>query len=404
MDAATIRRKFKGLSSALDERSRRLWVATEARAIGHGGIALVAEATGVSRSTISRGLRELDAGEVIEEGRVRRAGAGRKKVEENDVTLLADLDALLDMSVSGDPQSPLRWTSKSVRKLAEQLTSMGHEISHTTVAELLHAAGYSLQANRKAKEGRSHPDRNAQFEYINRRVKAHQRRGQPVISVDTKKKELVGDFRNAGREWRPEGHPERVKVHDFKIPELGKAIPYGVYDLTRNAGWVSVGIDHDTASFAVQSIRRWWQTMGRGTYPKATSLLITADGGGSNGSSNRLWKWELQKFANSVNLNVNVCHFPPGTSKWNKIEHRMFSYITMNWRGRPLTSLAVIVSLIAGTRTQQGLRIRCELDERSYPRGREVTPAQLASVDLRPDAFHGEWNYAIRRRAKSSRE
>ena len=402
MDAATIRRKFEGLNPALDERSRRLWVATEAGALGHGGIALVAEATGVSRSTISRGLRELEAGEMLEEGRIRRAGGGRKKAEEKDATLLADLDALIDTSVSGDPQSPLRWTSKSVRKLSEQLASMGHEVSHTIVAELLHAAGYSLQANRKAKEGRAHPDRNAQFEYINRRIKAHQRRRQPVISVDTKKKELVGDFKNAGREWRPEGLPERVRVHDFKIPELGKAIPYGVYDLTRNAGWVSVGIDHDTASFAVQSIRRWWQTMGRSVYPKATSLLITADGGGSNGSTNRLWKWELQKFADSVGLNVNVCHFPPGTSKWNKIEHRMFSYITMNWRGKPLTSLAVIVSLIAGTRTRQGLRIRCELDERSYPRGREVTAAELASVDLRPDAFHGEWNYAIRRRTKRS--
>ena len=397
MNEATIRAKFRALSPVLDERSRRRWVATEAISLGRGGIELVVRATGVSRSTVSRGVRELKSGESIDPGRVRRAGAGRKRKEAGDPTLVADLEGLLQPSVAGDPQSPLRWTSKSVRKLAEQLTTMGHEVSHTLVAELLHAAGYSLQGNRKAKEGRSHPDRNAQFEHINRKVKAYQRRRQPVISVDTKKKELVGDFKNSGREWRPEGLPERVRVHDFKIPELGKAVPYGVYDLTRNAGWVSVGIDHDTASFAVQSIRRWWQTMGRRAYPHATSLLITADGGGSNGSRNRLWKRELQKFADSAGLNVSVCHFPPGTSKWNKIEHRMFSYITVNWRGKPLTSLAVIVNLISATRSRQGLRIRCELDERSYPKGIQVTDEQLASVDLRRDTFHGDWNYAIRR-------
>jgi len=397
VNEATIRAKFRALSPVLDERSRRRWVATEAISLGRGGIELVVRATGVSRSTVSRGVRELKSGESIDPGRVRRAGAGRKRKEAGDPTLVADLEGLLQPSVAGDPQSPLRWTSKSVRKLAEQLTTMGHEVSHTLVAELLHAAGYSLQGNRKAKEGRSHPDRNAQFEHINRKVKAYQRRRQPVISVDTKKKELVGDFKNSGREWRPEGLPERVRVHDFKIPELGKAVPYGVYDLTRNAGWVSVGIDHDTASFAVQSIRRWWQTMGRRAYPHATSLLITADGGGSNGSRNRLWKRELQKFADSAGLNVSVCHFPPGTSKWNKIEHRMFSYITVNWRGKPLTSLAVIVNLISATRSRQGLRIRCELDERSYPKGIQVTDEQLASVDLRRDTFHGDWNYAIRR-------
>ena len=354
----------------------------------------------MSRSTITRGIRELESGKVVETGRVRRVGGGRKRKEDGDSTLLSDLEGLLEPSVLGDPQSPLRWTSKSVRKLAEQLMTMGHKVSHTIVAELLHAAGYSLQGNRKAKEGRSHPDRNAQFENINRRVKAQQRRRQPVISVDTKKKELVGDFKNPGREWRPEGFPERVRVHDFKIPELGKAIPYGVYDLTRNNGWVNVGVDHDTAAFAVQSIRRWWQVMGRRAYRAATSLLITADGGGSNSSRNRLWKWELQKLANYMGLNINVCHFPPGTSKWNKIEHRMFSYITINWRGKPLTSLAVIVSLIAATKTGKALRIRCELDERSYPKGLEVTDAQLASVDLRRDSFHGDWNYAIRRHTK----
>ena len=400
MDASIIQQKFDALNHALDERSRRLWAATEAKSLGRGGIALVAQATGVSRSTITRGIRELESGESVETGRVRRSGGGRKRLEEGDPTLVADLEGLLESSVLGDPQSPLRWTSKSVRKLAEQLTTMGHKASHTIVAELLHAAGYSLQGNRKAKEGRSHPDRNAQFENINRRVRAHQRRRQPVISVDTKKKELVGDFKNSGREWRPEGLPERVRVHDFKIPELGKAIPYGVYDLTRNDGWVNVGIDHDTAAFAVQSIRRWWQVMGRRAYPAATSLLITADGGRSNSSRNRLWKCELQKLADSTGLNINVCHFPPGTSKWNKIEHKMFSYITINWRGKPLTSLAVIVNLIAATTTRQGLRIRCELDERSYPKGREITDAELASVNLRRDSFHGDWNYSIGRHAK----
>ena len=306
----------------------------------------------------------------------------------------------MEPSESGDPQSPLRWTSKSVRKLAAELIAVGHDVSYPVVAELLHEAGYSLQGNRKDKEGLSHPDRNAQFEHINRRVKALQRRRQPVISVDTKKKELVGDFKNLGREWRPEGFPERVRVHDFKIPELGKAIPYGVYDLSRNAGWVSVGIDHDTATFAVRSIRRWWQAMGRRAYPKATSLLITADAGGSNSARSRLWKWELQKLADSTGLNINVCHFPPGTSKWNKIEHRMFSYITINWRGKPLTSLAVIVSLIAATKTREGLRIRCELDKSKYPKGQRVTDEQLSAVDLRPDPFHGDWNYAIRCRRK----
>ncbi len=371
MDARTIRQKFEALNPALDERSRRLWVATEAKVLGRGGIALVARATGVSRSTITRGIRELESGEVVETGRVRRSGGGRRRKEDGDPTLVADLEGLVEPSVSGDPMSPLRWTSKSVRKLAEQLTTMGHEVSHTIVAELLHAAGYSLQGNRKAKEGRSHPDRNAQFENINRRVKAHQRRRQPVISVDTKKKELVGAFKNSGREWRPEGFPERVRVHDFKIPELGKAIPYGVYDLTRNNGWVNLGINHDTAAFAVQSIRRWWQAMGRGAYPAATSLLITADGGGSNSSRNRLWKCELQKLADSTGLNINICHFPPGTSKWNKIEHKMFSYITINWRGKPLTSLAVIVSLIAATRTRQLAR----RSRRSGRRARGCTSA-----------------------------
>lgn len=349
-------------------------------------------------------MRELVEDEPPGPGRVRRAGGGRKSKVDLDPRLVVDLDGLVEPTASGDPQSCLRWTSKSIRNLAEGLRAMGHEVSRTLVGELLHEMGYSLQANSKAKEGRKHPDRNAQFEYINRRVKALQRRRQPVISVDTKKKELVGDFRNAGREWRPEGFPERVRVHDFILPELGKAIPYGVYDLTKNAGWVSVGIDHDTASFAVQSIRRWWRVMGRHSYAKATSLLITADSGGSNSSRSRLWKWELQRLADSTGLAIHVCHFPPGTSKWNKIEHRMFSFITKNWRAKPLTSVAVIVNLIAATRTKQGLRIRCELDKGAYPKGRKITDEEMESINMRRDEPHGDWNYTIRpRKSRSGR-
>ena len=357
MDIDTIQRKFEALEPVLTERTRRLWAASEATALGHGGIAKVARATGVSRSTIVRGIRELESGSSLDREWVRHPGAGRKRAVDKDPTLCADLEGLVEPSASGDPQSALRWTSKGIRKLAAELRAMGHEASYFLVSTLLRDAGYSLQGNRKAKEGRGHADRDAQFRHINRRVKGRQRRHQPVISVDAKKKELVGDFKNAGREWRPKGLPERVRVHDFMIEENGKAAPYGIYDLTRNNGWVSVGIDHDTAAFAVHSIRRWWRVMGRSAYPKATSLLITADGGGSNGSRRRLWKWELQKMADATGLTITVLHLPPGTSKWNKIEHRMFSYITMNWRGRPLTSLAVIVNLIARTRTIPGLRI-----------------------------------------------
>lgn len=359
-------------------------------------------ATGISYSTIARGLRELEEDRSPGEGRVRRPGAGRKRKVDLEPRLLIDLESLVEPTASGDPQSSLRWTSKSVRTLAGRLRGMGHKVSRTLVGELLHELGYSLQANRKAKEGTTHPDRDEQFEHINRRVKALQRRRQPVISVDTKKKELVGDFKNPGREWRPEGLPERVRVHDFIIPELGKAVPYGIYDLAKNAGWVSVGIDHDTAAFAVQSIRRWWRVMGRHSYAKATSLLITADSGGSNSSRSRLWKLELQRMADATGLAIHVCHFPPGTSKWNKIEHRMFSFITKNWRAKPLTSLAVIVSLIAATKTGTGLRIRCELDEGKYPKGRKVTDDEMATINLRRAPFHGDWNYTIRPR-KSAR-
>ena len=385
----------------LTERSRRLWAATEASALGRGGIALVERATGISRSTIQRGLRELESGETLEPNRTRRPGGGRKRAVEKDPRLFADLEALVEPTASGDPDSPLRWTVKSVRTLAAELQRMGHDISYHLVAELLRELNYSLQANRKTREGPQHPDRDAQFRYINDQVRRCLGHGEPAISVDTKKKELVGDFKNQGREWRPKGQPERVRVHDFLIPAQGKAIPYGVYDLHRNEGWVSVGIDHDTASFAVNAIRSWWRAMGGARYPEATTLLITADAGGSNGSRLRLWKWELQQFAKRTGLGIHVCHFPPGTSKWNKIEHRLFSHIAMNWRGKPLVSLTAIVSLIADTRTETGLRIRSEIDHRRYPDGVKVTDEQMARINLHPDKFHGDWNYVIRPNIKA---
>ena len=398
MDVDTVRRKYGALSGTLTERSRRLWAATEAMELGHGGIALVERATGISRSTITRGIGEIESGasDELPPERARRPGGGRKRSGEKDDTLLDDLDGLVEPLTRGDPDSPLRWTSKSVRHLAEELQAMGHEVSYRTVARLLAESGYSLQANRKTREGEQHVDRDEQFRYIDRRVRSQLRRGGPAISVDTKKKELVGDFKNPGREWRPKGRPEPVRVHDFLIPEQGKAIPYGVYDLSRDEGWVSVGIDHDTASFAVNAVRQWWKVMGRPVYAGADSLLITADAGGSNGSRVRLWKWEIQKFANRTGLSITVCHFPPGTSKWNKIEHRLFSYIAMNWRGKPLVSLAAIVSLIGSTTTSSGLRIRSEIDHGSYPLGVKVTDAQMARLKLKPHAFHGAWNYTIR--------
>ncbi len=374
-------------------------LAAEARAIGRGGIAVVAKASGAARSTIARGIRELGVRHPLEVGRVRRAGGGRKKLVATDATLMADLERLVEPMTRGDPMSPLRWTGTSLRVLAGELQKKGHRVSHMQVGRLLHEAGYSLQANKKTTEGTRHPDRDAQFHYINDSATKQLQAGQPVISVDGKKKELVGDFKNSGREWRPAGMPERVKVHDFIVPEDGKAIPYGVYDMTRNDGWVSVGVTHDTAAFAVRTIAKWWQKMGRDAYPRAKSLLVTADSGGSNGARSRLWKVELQRFADKTGLEIHVCHFPPGTSKWNKIEHRLFSHITMNWRGRPLTSLATIVSLIAATKTQQGLRIRCELDEGRYPSGQKVTDEQMAQVTLQPHAFHGDWNYTIKPRA-----
>ena len=395
MDVKLCRAKYKALAPALTERSRRIWAATEARAAGRGGITGVARATGIAYATIQRGLKELTARVAVAPQRIRRPGGGRKNTLEKDPTLLTDLEGLVEPTASGHPMSPLRWTSKSVRHLTAALQRLGHAVSRQLVAELLAAAGYSLQANRKTREGTHHPDRDAQFRYINQHVRRGQRATQPVISVDTKKKELVGDFKNAGRQWRPKGQPAPVRVHDFLIPARGKAIPYGVYDLTRNAGWVSVGIDHDTATFAVRTIGRWWQKMGRPRYRRARSLLITADAGGSNGARVRLWKWELQRLANRTRVAITVCHLPPGTSKWNKIEHRLFSYISSNWRGQPLVSLAVIVNLIGATRTATGLRVRCELDRGTYPKGQDVTDAQMATLNLVPHRFHGDWNYTI---------
>jgi hypothetical protein len=396
---ATLRAKYRALAPALTERTRRVWAATEARALGRGGPGLVAEATGLSPATIRRGLTELEGHDApLPVDRVRKRGGGRKRATVLAPTLLRDLDALVEPTAPGDPESPLRWTCLSTRTLAAALEALGHHVSHTVVAELLHELGYSLQGNVKTREGRQHPDRDAQFRYIARQVRTAQRRGQPAISVDTKKKELVGPFKNGGRAWRPTKTPERVRVHDFVIPGAagGKAIPYGVYDLHRDEGWVSIGLDHDTATFAVRSIRRWWRQMGRPVYQDATTLLITADAGGSNGARLRLWKWELQQLANRTGLTITVCHFPPGTSKWNKIEHRLFSHIAMNWRGTPLVDLATIVSLIGSTRSRSGLHVRAELDRGHYPGGVTVTDAQMATVQLTRHRFHGDWNYTIR--------
>jgi hypothetical protein len=393
IDVGPIRERFSAVAPFLDERGRRLVAAAEAFAAGYGGIAAVAMATGLAASTIGRGLKELAQDEPARQ--VRRPGAGRKPAIVKDSTLIEDLEALVEPTTRGDPGSPLRWTCKSLRRLAEALQQKGHPVSRTLVGELLNAAGYSLQANRKTKEGDSHPDRDAQFARINTEVAAALAEQQPAISVDTKKKELVGDFRNNGREYRPQGSPEEVRVHDFLIKELGRAVPYGIYDLAANAGWVSVGVDHDTAVFAVNSIRQWWLKVGRARYPNATRLLITADSGGSSGSRVRLWKHELQKLANELSLDIVVSHLPPGTSKWNKIEHRLFSFISQNWRAQPLVSHRVIVELISATTTKTGLAVRCELDTGQYPSGIVVSDAEMAAVNIKRAEFHGEWNYTI---------
>ena len=394
-----VKTKFAALAPLFDERLRRRWAAVEARALGRGGIACVATATGMSRTTIHAGLKELAANEAAgapgDSERLRRPGAGRKRLTSHDPKLVQALERLVDPVTRGDPMGPLRWTCSSAARLARELSAAGHPVSERTVNRLLHELGYSLQANRKTLEGAQHADRDAQFKHINRRVRAFQALRQPVVSVDTKKKELVGEYYNGGREWRPKGQPQAVKVHDFVDKTLGKAIPYGIYDVTGNSGWVSVGEDHDTAVFAVETLRRWWQQMGRAAYPQARRLLITADGGGSNSSRSRLWKVELQKFADATGLCVSVCHFPPGTSKWNQIEHRMFSHITENWRGRPLVSRAVVVNLIGHTTTKSGLKIRSELDANRYPTGQKVSDDEMQALHLKRDRFHGEWNYKL---------
>jgi Rhodopirellula transposase DDE domain len=397
-----IQEKFARLRAVMDERVCRLWLAAEALALGRGGISLVAAATGASRKRIGKGVRELRTAAAAgpegapRPGRLRRPGGGRKAKTATDPTLLDDLEALVDPLTRGDPMSPLRWTCKSTYKLAATLREQGHAVSHETVRQLLLGLDYRLQAPSKTREGSEEPDRNAQFEHINAETERFQAAGQPVISVDTKKKELVGDFANGGREWQPSGVPEEVRVHDFPDKQLGKVSPYGVLDLAANAGWVSVGTDHDTAAFAVHTIQTWWEQMGRPRYPSATELLITADGGGSNGPRLKLWKTQLQQFADASGLTLHVCHFPPGTSKWNKIEHQMFCHITQNWRGRPLISHEAVVELIGSTTTSQGLQIRAALDNNRYPTGIEVSAAELAAVQLEPASFHGEWNYTIR--------
>jgi hypothetical protein len=389
----------------MDERVRRQWAAAEALQLAWGGISCVAKATAISRTTILAGIRELKAQESTESfpsPNIRRPGAGRKPLVDVDPGLWAALDALVDPMTRGHPETPLRWTCKSTRRLAEELCRQNHPISDRTVASLLSEAGYSLQANRKTREGKNHPDRNGQFEYISCQVQRLQKRGQPVVSVDTKKKELVGDFKNAGQEWRPKGDPEKVRVHDFKDKKLGKAIPYGVYDVANNQGWVSVGIDHDTAYFAANSIRHWWEDMGSKRFPRASEVMITADGGGSNSCRSRLWKVALQGLADQLGLTLKVCHFPPGTSKWNKVEHRLFSYITSNWRGQPLLSHQTVVNLIASTTTTTGLTVQAALDTNVYETGIKVSDEEMAKLRLTPCKFHGEWNYTIAPRKRTS--
>ncbi len=398
--ARDARKRYREMAPVLNEQSRRRFVALEARALGHGGVSLMAQISGLARSTIYHGLSDIRHHVSAPPSRVRHKGGGRKKKTFEDPTLTTDLKGLVETTTRGDPTQPLLWTTRSLRNLVNELTKKGHAVCPTVVGDLLRGIGYSLQANRKTREGNQHIDRDAQFQYINTQAMAFLAANEPVVSVDTKKKELVGNFKNNGREWCPEGTPERVNVHDFIDRKLGRAVPYGVYDITNNVGWVSVGTDHDTAAFAVNAIRRWWRTMGRKRHPKAKRLMITADGGGSNGYRVRLWKVELQKLADEFKLPITVCHLPPGTSKWNKIEHRLFSFITINWRGKPLRSYRTIVQLIAATTTDTGLKVRAELDENKYPKGVKVSDAQMAAVNLSRHVFHGDWNYTISLRKK----
>jgi hypothetical protein len=396
IDENAIGDRYRAVAGELNERQRRVWAGAEALSHGRGGQAAVIRATGISHETVARGMREIQAGETIEAGRVRRKGGGRKALTETDPTLLEDLERLVSEEARGDPESPLRWTAKSVRALAGALREGGHEIHFTSIAKHLRALGYSMQANRKTKEGSNHPDRDSQFQHINAKVATALAAGEPAVSVDTKKKELVGDFKNGGQEWRPKGDPVEVRTHDFKDKELGKVNPYGVYDLAADEGWVSVGIDADTAAFAVASIRSWWVQLGKARYPDAKTLTITADCGGSNGNRTRLWKTELQRLADETGLELSVCHFPPGASKWNKIEHRLFSFIARNWRGQPLVSRQAIIELIGATTSNAGLKVYARLDENEYERGIKVSDADLATVNLARDQFHGEWNYVIK--------
>ena len=394
------REKFRALASRLDEHTRRIWAATEAGAYGYGGISVVARASGISRRAIRIGLREIKAGTVLPAGRTRRPGGGRKSGVHHQPDLPEKLEGLVEPLTRGDPESPLRWTCKSTRRLARELAKLGYAASSRLVGVLLRGMGYSLQGNRKTIEGKQHPDRNAQFEHINARVVQEMRAAQPIISVDTKKKELVGNFVNRGRQWRKKGEAPWVNGHDFPDPSVPRAHPYGIYELPRNRGFVNVGTDHDTATFAVASIRAWWRAQGRRAYPKARRLLITADAGGSNGARLRLWKWELQRLVDDLQLPISVCHFPPGTSKWNKVEHRLFAFISSNWRGEPLADYATVVNLIAKTTTTTGLKVSCRLDRRRYPVGRKVSAEEWANINLLRDDFHGDWNYTIRPRSK----
>ena len=400
---AVIGNKYRMLSSALDEKTRRLWAASEATSIGWGGVTIVSEATGLAHTTIRRGIRDLGCvvlgtDEIVGSSKIRRTGAGRKSVVETDPQICEALESLIEPSTRGDPESPLKWTCKSTRRLSRELKQQGHSIGPTSVRALLHHLDYSLQANRKTREGIDHPDRDDQFSYINENVKKFLRSGQPAISVDAKKKEIVGDFSNAGREYRKKGSPVETRMHDFVDKTLGKAIPYGVYDIESNEGWVTIGINHDTAQFTANSIRRWWTEMGQDRFPRATRMLITADAGGSNGWRTRLWKVALQELANELEMNVTVCHFPPGTSKWNKIEHRLFSFITQNWRGKPLYDLQTIVNLISHTTTEVGLIVKSAIDDTTYEKGIKVSDDELATVAIKPHEFHGEWNYTVRKK------
>jgi len=398
--ARAARKRYLEMAPVLNEQSRRRFVALEAQALGRGGVSLMARISGLARSTIYHGLSDIRHKISAPPGRVRKRGGGRKKKAFEDPTLAADLKELVEPATRGDPTQPLLWTTRSLRNLVKELGKKGHKVCPTVVGDLLRRMGYSLQANSKTREGNQHIDRDAQFHYINTQAKAFLAAHEPVVSVDTKKKELVGNFKNNGKEWRPNGTPELVNIHDFIDPKLSRAVPYGVYDITNNVGWVSVGTDHDTAAFAVNAIRRWWRTMGRKRHPKAKRLMITADAGGSNGYRVRLWKIELQKLADELKLPITVCHMPPGTSKWNKIEHRLFSFITINWRGKPLRSYCTIVQLIAATTTDTGLKVRAELDENKYPKGVKISDVQMAAINLSRHAFHGDWNYTIAPRDK----